>query len=348
MYNTKRRGALDFTYQLKMTIEENNNLTKSVEELSKELSLLRKDYDLINTRLKNYEEKDKKLKIFFKKYNVLDFNELTDIIVKYKNNKCSCIPAKDTNEYKELQKQIEILELNSKKQLKLESQNISLKNEIHNLNQELNNFNNKKKINVENIDIDKIKESIKKEYDIHIKNITEEHNKILTEIQEENIKLKFKIKSEMEDKNILPTPSNSNENKGKKLEKNTEEKINIVIDKIIRNNKLIKDEEDRLKLIKENRCKIDTLSFFNEKYGNNNNNNIKLLSISYDKNPSRFKKMIKIYSLIKNNKKLYNSNLLFQYHTFDDIGIKDNLVSLIEKMEINLINCNNIDKNINI
>jgi hypothetical protein len=284
MYNTKRRGALDFTYQLKMTIEENNNLTKSVEELSKELFLLRRDYDLINSRLINYEEKNKKLKIFFKKYNVLDLNELTDIIVKYKNNKCYCIPVKDTHEYKELQKQIQNLELNEKKQTQLESQNISLKNEIDNLNYELNNSN--KKFNVEKRD--EIKESIKQEYDIHIKNITEEHNKILTEIQKENIELKLKLNEKMKDKDILPTPPESPENKEKKLERNIKGKINTVIDKIIRNNKLIRDEEDRLKLITENRCKIDTLSFFNEKYGNNNNDNIKLLCISYDKNPSRF------------------------------------------------------------
>lgn len=330
MYNTKRRGALDFTYQLKMTIEENNNLTKSVQELSKELYILRKDFDLINSKLKDYEEKDKKMKTFFKKHSISDLNELVNIVVKYRNNKCSCIP--DYSEYKKIPKQLDV---NEKKQV----------HGINNLNQELNSLNNK-------INIDKIKESIKQEYDSLIKNNTEENNKKVKKLQSEILELKDELNVEKKEKeSILLTPSNSTDNKSfkkEKTEKNIENKINIIIDKIKKNNNLIKDEEDYLKLKNENRYKIDTLSFFYEKYGEcNKNNNIKLLSISYDKNPSRFRKMVKIYSLIKNNKKLYNSNLLFQYHTFDDICIKDDLVLLINEMENKLLNCNNyiIDEN---
>lgn len=258
----------------------------------------------------------------YKKNHVCVFNpediehELYDRIYKdVKKDIISEINVKETQEY------IEISKINKKNDEKIKKMESDIKNMKLNSNIEDNEL--FKQLKEQNAILSESNKNLQNNYDL----LKKDNNKIYKKL--------FDLENKKED--ILQTPVISKKDIKETLEKNTEHKINNVIDKIKNNNNLIKDEEDRLKLINENRCKIDTLAFLYEKYGEDKNDNFKLLSISYDKNHSRFKKMTKIYYMIKNNKNLYNSNLIFQYHTFDTINIKDDLISLINKMTINLI-----------
>lgn len=305
---------------------------KRNETIKKELKIddtnIHKDCNLKINNLYNINNK------FVKE--IRDLQNQLDELSKWKNEhvcKCNCgnnINIEDNSLFIEIKNQNELLN-ESNKIIEEKYNNIKIDND---------------KIQQQLLDLqhnnENIKEKQKKDIDSKYSNKFISLNKVIEDFKIEihnKEKVIYNLKNNKTNKkeDLLLIPAISTEIIKEKIEKNTEDKINNVIDKIINNNNLIKDEEDRLKLKNENRCKIDTLSFFYEKYGDNKNNNIKPLSISYDKNSSRFKKMMKIYSLIKNNIKLYNSNLLFQYHTFDNIGIKDDLVSLINKMENKLI-----------
>lgn len=127
-----------------------------------------------------------------------------------------------------------------------------------------------------------------------------------------------------------------------KTHRSLENKKKLLLSKIKFNNKKYEKDVELYKLVfKENRYIIHILSYIYEKYGDDTKNkDIKSLYIDYDKNISRFTKIIKIYSYIKNKTKIFNSNYLLLYNTLDIINKDDNLDEIFTFLENNLLEDN--------
>jgi hypothetical protein len=127
-----------------------------------------------------------------------------------------------------------------------------------------------------------------------------------------------------------------------KTHKSLDDKKKLLLSKIKFNNKKYEKDVELYNLVfKENRYIIHILSYIYEKYGDDTKNkDIKSLYIDYDKNISRFTKIIKIYSYIKNKSKIFNSNYLLLYNTLDIINKDDNLDEIFTFLEKNLLEDN--------
>lgn len=110
-----------------------------------------------------------------------------------------------------------------------------------------------------------------------------------------------------------------------KIKKNKPENVNMTTSK-----KIIKFSDNLLKcslfstIKNNNKNMIDTFStYYDEFIINKKDENIKIIKKMYDKNHSRFLRLIELSYLIKKDDELYNSNLIFNYHTLGKLHKKD-------------------------
>lgn len=110
-----------------------------------------------------------------------------------------------------------------------------------------------------------------------------------------------------------------------KIRKSSNEYINNTVC-----NKIIKNSDRFIKTIlfetikNNNRNMIETFSnYYNEFMINKKDDYIKYIRKMYDKNHSRFLRLIEICYLIRNDKELYESNLIFSYYTLSKLHKKN-------------------------
>lgn len=110
-----------------------------------------------------------------------------------------------------------------------------------------------------------------------------------------------------------------------KKEKNNPEYVNMKTSKKIiklSNNFVTKSLFSTIK--NDNRNRIDTFSTYYEQFIiNKKDDDIKNVRKMYDRNHSRFLRLIELSYLIKKDDDLYNSNLIFNYHTLAKLHKKD-------------------------
>lgn len=129
-------------------------------------------------------------------------------------------------------------------------------------------------------------------------------------------------KSSSEDEILKSNNGNTESSKEKKKrgsykkDGNQEKLINKIIKKLFNqkiNNNLLLDIKN------QNRNTIDLYVKICKEYENNEKHKYKDIILNYDKNISRYEIVNKIYKYIIKNKELYDSNIVFFYHTFDGL-----------------------------
>lgn len=102
------------------------------------------------------------------------------------------------------------------------------------------------------------------------------------------------------------------------------EKNKKIIDDIINSNIKYKNSIVYNRLYQSNRDTIDLYSGYYEDYVlKKKKDEIKLIQECYDKNSSRFLRILELFNLIKKDEQLYNSDYIFNYYKLSDVNKKD-------------------------
>lgn len=320
--------------KIKILKQENSRLKKKQKNILNILGIKDIDeiHDFIVNKINNIIDKEKTIQkyiqekidweifeknvfTFLDKHKFENLEKLDEFICKYKKHKCEHDFVKFENTHK-IEK-IKILN-NVNTSPILVFDNISMKTKY------------KDKLEETNFD-DQFNNKCWKEYEDYIIKFEHSFNDYNNYYIEEYINY---------DNNKITETLNINKKKQRKKKETIfiDKKKDIIINKIIFNDKKYNKDEKLYKLIyKENRCKIDSLSYIYENYGETSKNKeVKFdesIHKDFDKNITRFNILCKIYSYIKNNSKLYNSKHLFFYNTFNIINKNDSLFDLFDYIE---------------
>jgi hypothetical protein len=338
--------------------EDINKLKKSKKKYKDEL---KKIYEINEELGLDDEDNFDKIRVIYKKYkDIYKVNNFIELIKKLFNINNDIINVLEYNNYNNIYDLIENLNNTDYTEDIIVNYNLSLNknnniddvyytnyikySSIRNNNIINTNYNKIISKNTEDKIIRPSKVTLNKAfYNKYLSNILKNNNKII-----ENKLIVDKYKDYIEDmyldneaydnKWLIYSYNSLNNNlkntpRKKKQKTDQYEVVDEIINKLKNNLDSIKNKEDD-KLYKivydKNRKDINLYSYI---YSNNKViEKLKNIDINIDKNTSRLKLMLVLFINIKKNKKIYNSDYIFNYYTFKKLN-KSGLNILIPKLE---------------